>query len=175
MPTTPDVIDDLPNGWKKLLRTRNRGASVGGKDVYIICTLTGLRFRSTRTLAKHIQKYNLFATVDPNVVNFERSGKMKPNTRIHKDFIAWIESKGSTNPKFLQPKYVVWYIYHGDCQWCPRERAVKRSYVFLCFIDPALADSFHRIFPWDIIQMSHWRHTMVDSAQFSATKNTEKS
>ena len=102
MPTTPDVIDDLPNGWKKLLRTRNSGASVGGKDVYIICTLTGLRFRSTRTLAKHIQKYNLFATVDPNVVNFERPGEMKP--KIHKDFIAWIDSKGTTNPKFLQMK-----------------------------------------------------------------------
>ena len=107
MPTTPDVIEDLPNGWKKLLRTRNSGASVGGKDVYIIYYPHGERFRSTRTLAKHIQKHNLFATVDPNVVNFERPGEIKPKTRIHKDFIAWIESKGSTNPKFLQPKYVV--------------------------------------------------------------------
>ena len=102
MPTTPDVIENLPNGWKKLLRTRNSGASVGGKDVYIIDQRNGLRFRSTRTLAKHIQKHNLFATVDPNVVNFERPGEMKPKTRIHKDFIAWIDSKGTTNPKFLQ-------------------------------------------------------------------------
>ena len=102
MPTIPDVIENLPNGWKKLLRTRNSGASVGGKDVYIIDQRDGLRFRSTRTLAKHIQKHNLFATVDPNVVNFERPGEMKPKTRIHKDFIAWIDSKGTTNPKFLQ-------------------------------------------------------------------------
>jgi len=102
MPTTPDVIENLPNGWKKLLRTRNSGASVGGKDVYIIDQRNGLRFRSTRTLAKHIQKNNLFATVDPNVVNFERPGEMKPKTRIHKDFVAWIYSKGTTNPKFLQ-------------------------------------------------------------------------
>ena len=101
MPTTPDVIESLPNGWKKVLRTRNSGASVGGKDVYIICPY-GERFRSTRTLAQHIQKYNLFPTVDPNVVNFERPGEMKP--RIRKDFIAWIDSKGTTNPKFLQMK-----------------------------------------------------------------------
>ena len=106
MPTTPDVIDNLPNGWRKLLRTRNSGASVGGKDVYIIYYPTGELFRSTRTLAMHIQKHNLFETVDPNVVNFERPGEMKPKTRIHKDFITWIDSKGTTKPKFLQPKYV---------------------------------------------------------------------
>ena len=35
----PDVIESLPNGWKKLLRTRNSGASVGRKDVYIISSL----------------------------------------------------------------------------------------------------------------------------------------
>ena len=66
MPTTPDVITSLPNGWKKLLRTRSSGDSLGRKDVYIISP-HGLRLRSTRKLAKHIEKHNLWTQVDPNI------------------------------------------------------------------------------------------------------------
>ena len=101
MPKFKDEIEKFPGGWNRILRTRLSGSTIGDKDIYIVSPL-GKKLRSTRNLAKHIEEKNLFLTLDPNLVNFEKPGQ--PRKKITKDFIEWLESGGKTTPKFLQPK-----------------------------------------------------------------------
>ena len=95
--------------WTKILRFRQSGTSEGQKDLYIISPL-GVKLRSTHDLAKHIEKNDLFSFVDPNVVNFEKilddPEKQNPNkqSKITQDFVKWVESRGTTNPNFMQSK-----------------------------------------------------------------------
>ena len=53
-------------------------------------------------MEEHIENENLFSTLDPNVVNFEKPGQ--PRKKITKDFIEWLESGGKTKPKFMQER-----------------------------------------------------------------------
>ena len=102
MPKEKDRIEKFPGGWNRILRTRHSGSTIGDKDIYIISPL-GKKLRSTFNLAKHIESNNLFSTVNPHLVNFEKPGQ--PRKKITKDFIEWLESGGTTKPKFMQPRY----------------------------------------------------------------------
>jgi len=109
MPTKPDKIYKLPGGWNKIVRTRHSGKSIGSNDTYFISP-GGAKLRSTLDLANHIREKNLYSTVDPNQVNFENSKQRQSGeasgqvTKATQDFIDWVDSKGATNPKFLERK-----------------------------------------------------------------------
>ena len=109
MPTKPDKIYKLPGGWNKIVRTRHSGKSIGSNDTYFISP-GGVKLRSTLDLANHIREKNLYSTVDPTQVNFENSKQRQSGdasgqvTKATQDFIDWVESKGKTNPKFLERK-----------------------------------------------------------------------
>ena len=109
MPTKPDKIYKLPGGWNKIVRTRHSGKSIGSNDTYFISP-GGVKLRSTLDLANHIREKNLYSTVDPTQVNFENSKQRQSGeasgqvTKATQDFIDWVDSKGATNPKFLERK-----------------------------------------------------------------------
>jgi len=109
MPTKPDKIYKLPGGWNKIVRTRHSGKSIGSNDTYFISP-GGVKLRSTLDLANHIREKDLYSTVDPTQVNFENSKQRQSGeasgqvTKATQDFIDWVDSKGATNPKFLERK-----------------------------------------------------------------------
>ena len=95
--------------WTKILRFRQTGSSEGKKDLYIISPL-GVKLRSTHDLAKHVKENNLYSVVDPNVVNFDKILDLHEETnpaqqsKITQEFVKWVESRGNTNPNFMQNK-----------------------------------------------------------------------
>lgn len=110
MPQLPEKIIPLESEyglWSKIIRFRQSGDSVNMHDCYIVSPRGGIKLRSTYDLAIHIKKEKLW-NIDPTEINFHKPnlspmipGKQDRNT---KDFIAWIRSNGTTNPRFLNRK-----------------------------------------------------------------------
>ena len=66
------IIDPVSK-WQKITKFRKSGKSYGQIDVYVKKPSRKKKFRSSRELAKYIEKYNLFGQINTKIINFEHN------------------------------------------------------------------------------------------------------